>query len=91
MTTPPVGVSPIVVSTLRPSTHAVTLHPLPRCAMTIRRGNSPAARICTTTDSHESPWKPYRRTPSARTSSGSGYTVASNGIVSWKTVSKQAK
>ena len=93
ITTPPIGVSPMVVSTDLPSTHAVTLHPLPRCAIAIRRGNAnpAAARSCATIDSHDSPWNPYRRTPCARTSAGSGYTVASSGMVSWNTVSKHAK
>ena len=35
----------------------VTLHPLPRCAIAIRRGNAIpcASRNCATTDSQESP------------------------------------
>ena len=42
-------------------------------------------------DSYEMPWNPYRRTPMAKYSSGSGSQVATSGMVRWKYVSSTAK
>jgi len=56
MMMPPVGVSPMVVSTDEPLAMAVMLAPLPRWA-TIRRAGSGAPRVCRI-DSQERPWKP---------------------------------
>jgi hypothetical protein len=53
MSTPPVGVRPIVVSIERPSETATRLAPLPRCAMMMRDGRpSPSTDI---TYSYERP------------------------------------
>jgi len=86
--TPPAGVRPIEVSTEWPSRTAVTLQPLPRWAMTIRDGQSWPSWC--TTDSHESPWKPTRSTPSLRMVAGSGSTRARSGKPLWNAVSRQA-
>ena len=66
-----------------PIHHAVTLHPLPRCAITMRFGSStlrphPAAQS-TRSSAHETHTAAH---PAPDTSCGIGYIVASSGIVS---------
>ena len=51
--TPSSGLKPIVVSTERPSSTAVTEQPPPRWQTTSRRARTCSAAHCT-----ESPWKP---------------------------------
>ena len=91
MTSPSIGVSPIVVSTETPSRIAAALQPLPRWAVT--RRSSPSGRPSRTaarslTKRWLVPWNPYRRTPyPVYHSSGTAYRKALAGMVWWNAVS----
>ena len=66
MTSPSIGVRPIVVSTDTPSRIAAALQPLPRWAVTRRSspgGRPSRAAARSLTKRWLVPWNPYRRTP----------------------------
>ncbi len=81
MQSPSSAVNPSVLSTLFRSRIAHRLAPLPRCA-TMTRPCAISGATSGRTDamySYERPWKPYRWTPLAQMSRGSGTTSATAG------------